>query len=126
MFDAQGSSLPFVQSGKVKVLAISSPQRSPKYPNVPTAAESGLPGLKNWTVNGWVGLLAPANTPKPILDRLNKEVMEILKTKEARERIEGQNMEPLPPSTPETTREFLVKDMARWQAAATAAKLEKQ
>lgn len=126
MFDPRGSSLAFVESGKVRMMAITSEQRSTMDPEVPTARESGVPGLKEWSVRGWVGLLAPAKTPAAIVQRLNKEVVDALKTPEMVERLRRQRMEPLPALTPEGTREFLLADMRRWQAAAKAAKIEKE
>jgi len=66
-FDA--SSKPLVDAGKVKLLAVTSDRRDPRFPNTPTAAEAGL---KSFTLLSWVGLLAPAATPQPMLDRLNK------------------------------------------------------
>lgn len=126
MFDARGSATPFLQSGKLKAIAISSDVRSPAFANVPTVAESGLPGTAKWSVRGWVGMLAPAKTPKPVLDRLNREVTEILQSREFASRIAALNMEILPPSTPESVREFLRTDMQRWQASAKAANLQKE
>jgi len=66
-FDA--SSKPLVDAGKVKLLALTSDRRDPRFPNTPTAAEAGL---KSFTLLSWVGLLAPAATPQPMLDTLNK------------------------------------------------------
>lgn len=126
MFDGQGSSLPFVQAGKLKPIAISSDERARTYPNVPTASESGIPGLKNWRVSGWVALLAPAKTPVAILNRLNQEVLDILKMPEVVERMRGQKQEAFAPYNVDRTREFLFSDIGRWQSAATAARLEKE
>lgn len=126
MFDAQGSSLAFVQSGRLKMLAVTSEKRSSNYPQVPTAAESGIPGLKDWSVTGWVGLLAPAKTPRPVLEQLNREVIEILKLPEVKQRTAGQKMEAFAPLNVDKTREFLHADIKNWQSAADAAKLEKE
>lgn len=126
MFDPQGSSLPFVQSGKVKLLAITSEKRSPNYPDVATVGESGIPALKDWVVKGWVGLLAPAKTPAPVLEKLNREVVDILKMPAVLERMAGQKMESFAPYGVERTREYLRADRVNWQNAANAAKLEKE
>ncbi len=126
MFDAQGSSQAFVQGGRLKILAVSSEKRSPNYPQVPTAAESGIPSLKDWSVTGWVALLAPAKTPRPILEQLNREVIEILKMPEVKERASGQKMQAFEPYNVDRTREFLRADMKNWQSAAGAAKLEEE
>lgn len=126
MFDARGSAIPFVQSGRVKMLAITSEQRWANFKDMPTVMESGVPALKNWQVGGWVGLLAPAKTARPIVDRLNKEVVEILRLPDITKTLAQQNMEAMPSFGPERVREFLRSDAARWQAAATAAGLPKE
>jgi len=66
-FDA--SAKPLVDAGKVKLLAVTSDKRDPRLPNTPTAAEAGL---KQFVLQSWVGVLAPAATPKPVLEKLNK------------------------------------------------------
>ena len=76
--------LPHAKSGKLKVLAVLSPARSPILPDVPTIAESGFPGFE---ASVWYGLLAPAATPKPVLARLHEEVQKALKSKEVSERM---------------------------------------
>jgi tripartite-type tricarboxylate transporter receptor subunit TctC len=65
-----------VQGGKLKLLAVGTPTRQPQWPDTPTVQESGLPG---YTFRGWVTIMAPANTPKPIVDRLNAEALKALK-----------------------------------------------
>jgi tripartite-type tricarboxylate transporter receptor subunit TctC len=75
---------PHVKSGKLKVLAVLSPNRSAIFPDVPTIAESGFPGFE---ASVWYGLLAPAATPKSIVDKLHAEVQKALQTKEVRERM---------------------------------------
>ena len=75
MFDTMLSSMPFVKSGKLKAIAVTSPQRSPVAPDVPTIAESGLPGYE---VFAWNGVLAPAGTPPTIISRLSEELKKAL------------------------------------------------
>lgn len=87
MFDAMLSALPHVKGGKLKALAVTSAQRSPVAPNAPTVAESGLPGYE---AIAWNGLLAPAGTPKEIVDRLNAELEKILKSSDVKQRFEAQ------------------------------------
>jgi tripartite-type tricarboxylate transporter receptor subunit TctC len=67
MFDAIGNTLQNIQAGKLRALAVLRAQRARVLPDVPTAAEAGVPGVE---LNGWVGLFAPAATPRPILDKL--------------------------------------------------------
>ena len=70
------TALPFVEAGRMKALAVASPTRSPALPNVPTLDEVGIPNVHTST---WYGFLAPAGTPKPIVDRLNREINAVLK-----------------------------------------------
>lgn len=96
-FDAPVTALPFIKAGKVRALAVSSPTRSAVMPEIPTMAEAGLPG---YDVVGWLGILAPAKTPKAIVDKLNAEVVKILKMPDVRERLAAQAVE-IVGSTPE-------------------------
>ncbi len=86
---------PHVASGKLKVLAVLSPQRSAIFPEVPTIAESGFPGFE---ASVWYALMAPANTPKPVVARLHDEVQKALKTPEVQARMTGVGGEVIPGS----------------------------
>jgi tripartite-type tricarboxylate transporter receptor subunit TctC len=88
--------LPHVKSGKLKVLAVLSPNRSSIFPDVPTIAESGFPGFE---ASVWYGLVAPAATPKPIVQKLHEEVQKALQTKEVRERMNAVGGEVVPGSS---------------------------
>jgi len=87
--------LPQVRSGRLKVLAVLSPNRSANFPEVPTIAESGFPGFE---ASVWYGLVAPVATPRPIVARLHAEVQKALQTKEVRERMTGVGGEVVPGS----------------------------
>jgi tripartite-type tricarboxylate transporter receptor subunit TctC len=87
--------LPHVKSGKLKVLGVLSPNRSAIFPDVPTIAESGYPGFE---ASVWYGLVAPADTPKPIVAKLHEEVQKALQTKEVRERMSAVGGEVVPGS----------------------------
>ncbi len=87
--------LPHVKSGKLKVLAVLSPNRSAIFPDTPTIAESGYPGFE---ASVWYGLVAPAATPKPIVAKLHEEVQKALQTKEVRERMSAVGGEVVPGS----------------------------
>ena len=87
------SALPFIQDGKLVPLAVSSPKRSSALPNVPTTLEAGLAD-SDYTY--WMGLLAPANTPKPIVDRLYQETQKVLTLANVQETFKQQGIEPLP------------------------------
>lgn len=87
MFDTMLSSMPHVKAGKLKALAVTSAQRSPVAPDVPTVAESGLPGYE---AIAWNGLLAPAATPREVVARLNAELKKVLEQPEVKQRFEAQ------------------------------------
>jgi tripartite-type tricarboxylate transporter receptor subunit TctC len=88
--------LPHVRSGKLRVLAVLSPNRSPILPDVPTMAESGFPGFE---ASVWYGFIAPAATPKPVIARLHAEVQKALQSAEVRDRLAAAGGEVLPGST---------------------------
>jgi tripartite-type tricarboxylate transporter receptor subunit TctC len=87
---------PHVKSGKLKVLAVLSPNRTAIFPDVPTAAESGFPGFE---ASVWYGFVAPAATPKAIVEKLHAEVQKALQTPEVRERMKAVGGEVLPGSS---------------------------
>jgi tripartite-type tricarboxylate transporter receptor subunit TctC len=87
--------LPHAKSGKLKVLAVLSPNRSANFPDVPTIAESGFPGFE---ASVWYGLVAPAATPKPVVAKLQSEVQKALQTKEVKERMNAVGGEVVPGS----------------------------
>jgi tripartite-type tricarboxylate transporter receptor subunit TctC len=89
--------IPHIKSGKVKAIAISGKARSPALPDVPTFAEGGLP---NFEVKYWQGIVVPAGTPKPIIDKLSNEIAKILATPDTREKLDSQGVQPFV-STPE-------------------------
>jgi tripartite-type tricarboxylate transporter receptor subunit TctC len=87
---------PHVASGKLKVLAVLSPTRSAIFPDVPTIAESGFPGFE---ASVWYALMAPAGTPKPIVEKLHAEVQKALQSREVRERMTAVGGEVIPGTT---------------------------
>jgi tripartite-type tricarboxylate transporter receptor subunit TctC len=80
---------PLVRSGKLRLLAVTTPSRLPQFPDVPTVSEAGLPGFE---FNSWFALMAPARTPRPIIARLNEEVRKALADPDVRERLDGQGL----------------------------------
>ena len=126
MFDSPSSSSAFIDSGKLKALTSAADGRSTRLPQVPSVTESGIAALDNFRVGGWVGLLAPATTPKPILKMLNEELIKIMQTPDIKKRLLTGGLEAMGEHPPEKFGEFLRADMARWQAAATAAKIPKE
>jgi tripartite-type tricarboxylate transporter receptor subunit TctC len=89
MFGAIPAALPLIRGGKLKALAVSGSRRAPELPNVPTFIESGVTGLE---VHSWVGLLAPARTPRRIVDRLNAEAIKALRLPQVSERFAAMSL----------------------------------
>lgn len=110
MFDSLSSAKPYVQSGKLKALAVTTAKRSSAFPNVPTIAESGIPGYE---LSGWYAVFVPAETPKPIVDRLNAELLRALKQPDVRARFALIGAEPAG-SSPEELANTLKTETARW------------
>jgi tripartite-type tricarboxylate transporter receptor subunit TctC len=100
-FSPISAALPHVRDGKLVALAVSSAKRSGVLPDVPTVAESGLPGFD---YNLWVGMFAPAGTPAEIVDKLNRDVNRVLRESDARERLSSLGAEPMPMSAAEFDR----------------------
>jgi tripartite-type tricarboxylate transporter receptor subunit TctC len=101
---------PQIKAGKLRALAVLAPERSATLPEVPTVAEAGLPELD---VTTWYGLLAPAATPRPIVARLNAEIVRIMQGAELKERLAGMAAEPRT-STPEEFAAYIGQEAARW------------
>jgi tripartite-type tricarboxylate transporter receptor subunit TctC len=110
MFDAAPSLIQHVKSGKLRVLAAASAQRNRLLPEVPTFAELGYPKV---AVSLWYGLLAPAGTPRPVIDRLNRETRKALEAADIREKLLAQGAEPMPGS-PEAFATFMHEESAKW------------
>lgn len=119
MFASMVSVLPQVKQGRLRALAVSSDKRSAAVPDLPTVAESGVPG---YAAVAWAGLLAPKGTPKPIVDRLNAEVTRIMALPEVKERLNGLGAE-FAPNTPAQFDAFIRSEITRWAAVIKSAKL---
>ncbi len=109
-FDTLTVLAPQIRDGKVKGLAVTSRERSSLLPNVPTAAEAGV---ADFVVDSWFGLVVPAATPAPIVERLNAEVIRIGKLPDVRERLEAQGLS-VTTSTPEAFAQLIRADYERW------------
>ena len=106
--------VPLVKAGKLRALAVTTRTRSPLMPEIPTVAESGLAGYE--TV-AWFGVLAPAGTPRDIVNRLSAEIANIARSPEMRERLASLGAEPVG-STPEEFAAIIARDIAKWTALA--------
>jgi tripartite-type tricarboxylate transporter receptor subunit TctC len=111
MFDNMPSALPHVKAGKLRPVAVTSKKRSPALPDLPTIAESGVPGFEATT---WFGVLAPRDTPKEIVTKLNKEMVRILKTPEVKGRLMEQGAEPIG-NSPEQFAAHIQAEIAKWE-----------
>ncbi|WP_234197411.1 tripartite tricarboxylate transporter substrate binding protein [Pseudacidovorax sp. NFM-22] len=110
MFATVAASYPLVSSGKLRALAATSPQRSPRLPDVPTVAETVVPGYE---ASEWNGMLLPAKTPKAIADKLQQALAEVLKDEEVQQRMKDLGAQPIG-STPAAFADFLKKEDAKW------------
>lgn len=110
-FSTIPAALQQVKAGRLRALAVTSSKRVPELPDMPTVAESGLPGFE---VVGWFGLFAPAGTPKPVIARLNTEIVRILNVPESRERLSGHGLIP-GGGTPDELGRFLQAEIVKWR-----------
>ena len=110
-FDATPTALPLAKSGKLRALGAGMAKRLAAMPDLPTLQEQGLPGFECYT---WNALLAPARTPKPIVDKLNAAINKALADSAVSTALEKAGIDPTPGSTPETTAEFVKTELAKW------------
>lgn len=110
LFGSVATTLPFIKSGRLRALAVTTPKRIAAAPEVPTVAEAGVPGYE---VILWHGLIAPKGVPKPIVEQLNKAANEVLKVKEMEERLASDGVSPAG-GTPEQFGALIKSDIVRW------------
>jgi tripartite-type tricarboxylate transporter receptor subunit TctC len=122
MFDAISTIVAQVRAGKLRALATTGKTRSAVTPDVPTVAEAGVPGYE---ATIWLGLMAPAGTPRPVIEKLNTEIVKVLNSPDIRKNWSEQGAVPIPMS-PEQFDKFLREDIAKWAAVvkATGMKVE--
>ena len=111
MFDNLPSALPQIRAGRLRALAVTSAQRASALPEVPTVAESGLPGFE---ASSWFGLLAPAGTPREVVQKVNSEIARWLATPEAKEKLASQGAIAAG-GTPEDFVAHIAAESAKWQ-----------
>ncbi len=117
MYDPVLTSLPHIKAGRVRVLAVGAGTRSPLLPEVPTVAESGLPGFE---ASSWFGIVAPAATPRGIVARLQAALVKGIGNKEVTQRLLSQGLEPVL-NTPEQFAERIKQELPRWGKLVRAA-----
>ena len=110
MFDNMPSAIQHVRAGKLRPLAVTTAKRSPELPDVPTIAEAGVPGYE---ATSWFGLLAPANTPATIVDKIDAALMKVYKNPELLKKIADQGAEPVV-ETPAQFATFIKAETAKW------------
>ena len=109
MFDNMPSALPMAREGKIRAIAVTTAKRSSAAPEIPTIAES-IPGFEATT---WFALFAPAGTPKPVIDRLNAEVLRVFRLPEVAERLKTLGLEPVL-SSPEELAAYQASEITKW------------
>ena len=110
LFNGMLATYPHVKSGRLRILAVSSAKRMNAIPEVPTVAESGLPGFET---GSWQGVLAPPATPREVVTRLNGEIIRIVSAPDMKEKLASQGAEVLT-MTPEQFGTFIRNEKARW------------
>jgi len=123
MFDTTVVAGPHIDSGKLRPIAVTSAKRVPSMPNVPTVAESGVPGLAGYEVVSWQAIFAPAGTPKAIVDRLHTEIAKILKEPEMQERLAKLGMQGADMTTEQVTA-FQQAEVAKWAQVIKSANIK--
>lgn len=119
MFPSLFTAYPFVKGGKLKAFAVAGPKRSAMLPDVPTLKELGI---QNVEVSQWYALFAPAKTPRPVIEQLNKALNAVLTNKEVVQRIEAQGAE-VETSTPEQLKSYVQEEVGRWKKVVEATKI---
>jgi tripartite-type tricarboxylate transporter receptor subunit TctC len=111
-----------IHAGRVRPLAVTSATRAAQFPSVPTVEESGLP---DFDVQSWQGVCAPAATPAAVLDKLNEDIISVLRIPEIQQRLTDLMMPPSPTTREEFDR-FIRSEVERWDKVITAAKIQRQ
>ena len=112
-FSGPGAALPQIKAGKIRALAVTTLKRSRELPDVPTLDESGYKGFE---ISGWYGIMAPAKTPPPIVNRLNADIVAVLSSGETPKLLATRGYDPTP-TTPEAFTKYLRSEVARWSKA---------
>jgi tripartite-type tricarboxylate transporter receptor subunit TctC len=120
VFSTALSVMPFIKSGRLRAIAVTSSARSSLMPELPTVAESGLPGYEAST---WYGVLAPAATPRAIVTRLNAEILKVLALSEVRERLSSQGIDPIG-NSPEQFAAYVQSEIGKWAKVIKATRVK--
>jgi tripartite-type tricarboxylate transporter receptor subunit TctC len=109
-----------INTGRLRPLAVTTPQRSPSLPDIPTMQEAGI---KDYEVQGWYGIVASAKVPSPIVNKLNKEIVQILKTQDVAQRLQTDGSVAVG-SSQEEFGEFIKSQVAKWRTVINALKIQ--
>ncbi len=124
LFDGAPGALARIKAGQAKGIAVSTLKSSPTLPDMPTLAESGLPELRGMDAGGWVGLFGPAQTPGPVVERLNGAVRAVIPAAQAK--LLEQGLETFTENSPAAFKAFVRTDSEKWRQAVQEAKVEPQ
>ncbi|WP_062365029.1 Bug family tripartite tricarboxylate transporter substrate binding protein [Variovorax paradoxus] len=122
IFTGTPALLPHIKAGKLRALAVSSPRRIASLPDVPTVAESGVPGTQDFEADQWYGMVAPAATPAPIVAMINQQINRSLDSVEVRARLAAEGAEATP-ATPQAFGQLIASEMVRWERVIKAARI---
>ena len=110
--------MPFVSRGEVKGLAISSAQRIPQLPNIPTFNEAGVPGYEAYT---WHLVMTPSGTPEPLVRTINEAINKVMAMDSVKQRLSDLTLQTRSDTTPETAKKWLDDEIAKWEPIIRAA-----
>lgn len=110
--------VPLIREGKLRALAVTSEHRTPLLPDLPTTVEQGFPTV---LATNWFGVMAPARTPRPIIEKLHKAITEVAESAEVRQNFRDQGIESMTMPTPQAFDEFVKRETERWGVIARAA-----
>ncbi|HMA06368.1 MAG TPA: tripartite tricarboxylate transporter substrate binding protein, partial [Ramlibacter sp.] len=123
IFTGAPAVMPFVKSGRLRALAVSSPKRLPSLPDLPTVAESGGKDLAGFEADQWYGVVAPAGTPAAIVAKLNTQINASLNAPELKARLEAEGAQATP-TTPEAFGKLIASEIERWRPVVKAGKVK--
>src|SRR2546421_2593673 len=110
MFATSASVIPYIKAGRLRALAVTTARRSATVPELPTLSESGVPGFEAIT---WHGVVVPAATPGPLVERLNADIVRVLRMRDLRERLESLGAE-LATGTPQDFADYIAREIPKW------------
>jgi len=110
MFATSASAIPYIKAGRLRALAVTTSQRSSGVPDLPTVSEAGLPGFEATT---WHGVVVPRATPAPLVARLNADILQALRSRDLRERLESLGAE-LAPGSPQDFADYIAREIPKW------------